>query len=454
MQHRAQQTAADIDDLIREPREALEIEIKEWLDLSEADHKALLAKEIIALANHGGGYILIGFREGNDGIFSPARPRPVDLAAWSQDSVQGVIARYVDPGIQCRVWHRANALTGEIYPVIGVPGGHRAPIRAKAGSPDSKRLVPHRIYIRRPGPSSEEPRTHEEWDTFFERIVQNRQAELLDAMRSIMAGILPRTTQSEPTLPDRLRNFASDSTKRWEQLVAKLPKNSPPHFPNGHYDVALAIEGDFESKSLIELNEIIHSTVRNHSGWPPFLVLTRRPFRPQPIDGSIQCWIGPDTDGSYDKPAHHDFWRISPEGMFFTRRGYSEDGGYKNEVPGTTFDITTPTIRLGEAILQAVYIAQRLNAREANLLCQARWTGLAGRRLVSHGNPNRWVMGGRVIAQDQYEASETVALSSLPGALPEFVHAMLSPLYQLFDFFDLRKQLVTQELSALQNGRY
>ena len=43
-----------------------------------------------------------------------------------------------------------------------MPGGHRNLIRAKSGSPDGK-LVPHRVYTRRPGPASEESKTAEEW---------------------------------------------------------------------------------------------------------------------------------------------------------------------------------------------------------------------------------------------------------------------------------------------------
>lgn len=44
-------------DLLLDPREALDVEIKGWLDLAGSDeHKATLAKAILALANHGGGY--------------------------------------------------------------------------------------------------------------------------------------------------------------------------------------------------------------------------------------------------------------------------------------------------------------------------------------------------------------------------------------------------------------
>ena len=57
---------ARLSDLLVEPREHLHVEIKEWLDLSDRAHRANLAKEIIAIANHGGGFILLGFREAQD----------------------------------------------------------------------------------------------------------------------------------------------------------------------------------------------------------------------------------------------------------------------------------------------------------------------------------------------------------------------------------------------------
>ena len=198
---------ADLDDLINEPRETLDVEVKEWLDLTDNEHRAMIAKEIIALANHGGGFLVIGFEERADGTFQRSAGRPANLDAWSQDGIQSIIAKYADPGVQCRVHHWANSTSGEKYPIIAVPGGHRVPIRAKAGSPDGKKLVAQRVYIRRPGPASEEPKTAEEWDRFLERCLQNRQAELLEAMRSIMAGVVPNAAPATATRFDQLKAF-------------------------------------------------------------------------------------------------------------------------------------------------------------------------------------------------------------------------------------------------------
>lgn len=445
---------AVLDDLLTEPRETLDVEVKEWLDLSDNNHRAALAKEIIALANHGGGYILIGFEEDNEGRFQPSAARPTDMKAWSQDAIQSIIAKYIDPAIQCRVYHRGRAGGSEVHPIIAVPGGSRGVIRAKAGSPDNSKLIANRTYVRRPGPNSEEPKTAEEWDRLFERCIQNRQGELLEAMRSIMAGVIPTSPVHQPSTLEKLKAFEADAIARWTARAAALPTNVPPRFPHGYYDLGIAIDGDFEQPSLSALREIIGSAVKNHSGWPPFLTLTRAPFAPRPVDGSVEFWRGPDTDGSYDKPSHHDFWRIAPDGKLFTRRGYQEDGGLYNRHPGTTFDITSPTWRLGEAILEAFYIAQALNMPAGNLVCHGSWTGLKGRELVSYGNSNRLLFDGHITEQDTYEATETIALDALPQALPELVFKMLAPLYETFEFFALPKRLVEEELATLQTRRF
>jgi hypothetical protein len=440
-------TNSDLDELIREPRESLDVEVKEWLDLS-GNHRATLAKEIIALANHGGGHVVVGFAEQTDGRFVAATP-PATLADWSQDAVQAIVAKYIDPGIQCRIEHRTNPDTGVCHPIIIVPGGHRVPVRARAGTPDN-RLVPHRVYVRRAGPNSEEPKTAEEWDRLMERCLQNRKAELLEAMRSIIAGVIPTTRRAEPSRIERLHAFEDQAIARWTALVGELPEDAPPRFGHGFYDVSFAIDGTFDSLSLTALRTIVREEVRSHSGWPPFLTIQRPPYTPKLIDGSIECWIGRDTDGSYG--GHHDFWRISPEGFLFTRRSYEEDGGFRDIKPGTTFDVTTPTWRLGEAILEASYIAKRLAASEADLVCHARWTKLAGRRLVSIANPARRLSGDHSAAQADYETTRSIALAALPEALPELVFAMLAPLYEHFDFFELPKRLVEEEVAKMRTS--
>ena len=60
-------------DLLRDPRETLDVELKVWLDIAaNAEHKATLAKALIALANHGGGYVVFGFAQTGGDNFADA----------------------------------------------------------------------------------------------------------------------------------------------------------------------------------------------------------------------------------------------------------------------------------------------------------------------------------------------------------------------------------------------
>ena len=44
----------DLTDLVDNPREALDIELKQWLDLTDNLAKANIARHLAALCNHGG----------------------------------------------------------------------------------------------------------------------------------------------------------------------------------------------------------------------------------------------------------------------------------------------------------------------------------------------------------------------------------------------------------------
>ena len=98
-------------------------------------------------------------------------------------------------------------------PIVAAPGGYCVPVRAKAGSADGKTLSAH--YIRRRGPASEEPKTAEDWDRLFERCLQNRRAELLEAMRSSMTGVIPDAAPAIPTRFDKFKALETKAITRW-----------------------------------------------------------------------------------------------------------------------------------------------------------------------------------------------------------------------------------------------
>jgi hypothetical protein len=149
-----------LSELVAFPREDLNIELKGWLSPSDETDRANIAKALLALANTGGGYLLIGFDE-RDGAWAPG---PAAAATeFSQDVINQIVARYADPPFQCAVYQVVGQDGGPMHPVIVVPGNHRVPIRAKSEDPARKHVRIHAYYIRRPGPCSDQPRSASEW---------------------------------------------------------------------------------------------------------------------------------------------------------------------------------------------------------------------------------------------------------------------------------------------------
>ena len=443
-------------DLLIDPREALDLEVKNWLDLQgNKRDQATFAKAALALANHGGGFIVLGFEDDAGGL-TEADKRPT-MARYSQDVVNGIVERYCDPSFHCEVHLVEANLAGSVFPVVKVPGGHRVPVRAKRSGPEGKIVRQNDIYMRKPGPRSEIPRTSQEWDELLSRCLGNRRDELASLIRRMLAGLdpLPQRQDAE----ERLDQWTHKCFGRWCELVEDLPREVGSRFPHGCYSFAYEVVGGAGSVALQELPEVLRASVVRHTGWPPFWYPTKEEIAPYPFGGAVECWLGADAaTGATRDAAHADFWRIAPDALAYLLRGYEEDGWDMDRAglgvaPGTVFDVTLPVWRAGEALLHAARFTEKLLGHPATIRFAADYTGLASRSLVSLANPRRH-MGREYVARDgAIRRVAEVESEAISANLPEIVHELLAPLYGLFGFFRLPTQLVAEELERMRSGK-
>lgn len=437
-------------DLLNDPRETLSVELKGWLDLAgNNEHKALLAKAIIALANHGGGAILIGFSKTDSGS-GPAPGRPGSLTDYNSDVLNAVVSKYCDPKFHCDITIHKGP-DGLEYPIVNVPGGHKVPVRSTRDGPNGDTIKRNSYYIRRIGPASEVPQDGQEWDELIRRVVANAREDLLDQFRAIMAGGVEAAP--EPAQVDRTDEWFAASLQRWQELVSTLPADHAARMKLGHFAIAYTLSGTFKRPTLVELRKLIGEATLRHTGWPEFWMPTRRGIEPYINDGLIECWIGGDKEHEGRDPAHADFWRISPEGKAFLIRGFQEDGRDFGTKPGAAFELTMPSWRTGEGLLHASGLAALLGDPEAEVVFTGEWTGLKGRELVVHPSSNRWLFGGNVGQQDEYRATVTAKADEIPTILPELVFQILAPLYETFGFFQLPANLPAEELAKMRRSR-
>lgn len=445
-------------DLLVDPREDLNFEVKNWLDLQGSnDDKATFAKAILAIANHGGGFVALGLTETDAGV-EEAAGRPATFDGYSQDLINGIVQNYCDPPFHCAV-HVVADPTGANFPIVVIPGGHRVPIRARRAGPNGNTVQNNAIYIRKPGPRSEIPQSAQDWDNLLARCLRNRRDEMFDQIRDLITGAVPQAEQQPE--PARLDEWITACRQRWTILTQQLPEDVGPRMPHGRYSFAYEISGERQQILPAQFPEVLRRTVIRHTGWPPFWYPTREGIAPYPIDGSVECWLGgdPQTPLEQRDAAHSDFWRIHPDGLAYLLRGYQEDGteaqrpGQDNIPPASAFDITLPAWRAGEALLHAKRLADHLFEGPTTIKFIATYEGLAGRSLVSIDN-RRDVREGRIARQDSIKLQTNIDAHAIDANLPEIVHPLLVPLYALFDFFDLPMQLVVDELARMRAGNF
>jgi hypothetical protein len=192
----------------------MEAEYKTWLDLDDGNHQATLARAMIALANHGGGVVVIGFESVENGVLrvrddlSPADPRQV----YARERVQRILNKYAEPSFEIAVDFVARPGGGVLHPIIEVRPTGLDPVVAARGSPDNKTLLKGACYIRRPGPESAAPRTFQDWRQFIDTYAARRRvAEALPSDPRNTNATAPRgeSERGRRTVRDRMSQVAA-----------------------------------------------------------------------------------------------------------------------------------------------------------------------------------------------------------------------------------------------------
>lgn len=287
----------------------------------------------------------------------------------------------------------------------------------------------------------------------MQRCVRAGREDMLDAIRSIVSGRVDAPA-ARPNASEQLRGFVEDGRARWLELTQDLDANAAARFPLGYYEMAFSLIGSEPAPSLAELQRRLEiARGIRLTGWTPFLAMNRPEWAPYPHDNFVEAWVGRTAERNLvEEPAHCDFWRASPDGKLYTIRGYSEDGIPERVQPGTAIDITLPVWRIAEGLLFAYRLAEAFEDVES-IGIDCRFSGLANRHLTSVDR-RRALFDDRVSRSDGITLTGQVTLAQVQDNLAEVMQALLTPLYERFDFFQPSVELYQTELNRLRGNRF
>ena len=410
----------DLEDLVNFPEESLDAEYKSAIDLSDAVSRANFARHVAALANHGGGTIVLGF---NDDL---TRAPKTEFADVDRDAVAGIVKHFLEPALQCQV-RVVTARTGARHTIIVVPSHGEVPICTRKSGPHDSQGCPQGIstatyYVRKPGPSSEIIRTSSEWAPLIRRCALANRASILGAISAALNdGRFVSNAQgaaSESAVDTRLREWHAALAKGYhERLVAD---DLTGEIDKGYMQFSFLVHRSRETiphdrllETIGRCNREADAITRAHSG--PFMVLHHDPFAPKSrtapeLDNGevefLECAI---IEMNGVIPVR-DMWRISGDGIASLIRGWWEDTPQFGQSPKTCISPTWLAKEVAGCVLFTRVFANDFDTAMA-VTFRCEWTGLSGRKPFDHYG--RWQMSGHASEDDRRVGHVTVPLAEL-----------------------------------------
>ena len=437
-------------DWLLNPTESLDFEVKGWLNPKDnIEDRGSIIKAIIALENHGGGFLLIGYKENNIKQLIPDENRPLNLEDFSTDAINGYLRNYAEPVFHVDVSVQKHPVSGETFPLIRVHGMSNVPVRTSKEIAGGK-LANNTYYIRRPGPASQSPLYGYEWDKLINRCVLKQKTEIIETLKSF--NLITELNVNTSNL-DKLKEFRSQSFAKWQKINNQLDNDDPAKIKYGHFSFACEIIGN--SKKL-EPKDILTSieNLRRYTGWPILVVLHQPDVKPYIENDVIEASL---IKTKFPNSAHADFWRVSPKGFIYLLRGYQEDSleslsqSPKQRKPGTGLDLTIPVWRLAEFILRSEELARSMYEPGFKLSISCEWSGLKNRELFVF-NSNRLIFDGHICKAEQVITEGSFTQEVINEFLPDVVKSLSKKLYELFDFFQPQDSLYEQEITRMRTG--
>lgn len=215
----------------------------------------------------------------------------------------------------------------------------------------------------------------------------------------------------------------------------------------GVYSFAYELDHVQGHVSVPELRDAMRS-FRGLTGWRPWWV-PDNVHPPYAVSSTeLECWM---LGGTFNDPAHSDFWRASTAGRFYLLRGYEEDSNPDRVRPGQLLSWPLAVWRVAEGLLHAEQAVKRLASGDAWVHFVARWEGLRGRSW-SMWPSDFWDHeddDGRPVSVSDVSSSVVCLGKDIAVRLPELVLHLVHPLADVF-LTTLDRSAVEGQITKLQ----
>lgn len=466
---------AQIKGLVAQPREALTVELKSWIDPATPSAQAKIVKAALALRNRNGGFLVVGF---DDKTYLPAPGAPTNArSTFRADEIQQLVSRYASQPFEITLEFADR--DGQEYPVIAVPSGVTVPVAIKGDLKDGNKVllkfgeVPFRT-LHSNGTFSTAAARPEDWSDIVEICFENREADVGRFIRRQLGGLDPEVLASlgsalsvhRPSPPEALQHRAlallDFAHARYEILVTERRIHAGPEELArtwGTWEVGLVIEPPVaDGVTTREFYTNLVGSNPQYTSWPiwgntlgfpdPYGRATVREGAWESLFISIGSHLPWDV---------LTFARLDPRGSCYELRALDDDAFARSrgaEVHAI-FDPGLVVFRVTEALLVGLRYAKAFrDAAAATTLGFAfRWKGLKGRTIGGWSSQVLVVPGIYRTAEDEDTSFVAVPADTAEAAVAPFVQKAVRSLFAKFDGYAMGLNVIEHLVRAVIERR-
>ena len=192
-----------------------------------------------------------------------------------------------------------------------------------------------------------------------------------------------------------------------------------------------------------ELLEAVRTSKISTFGWPIGVMgFGSDEMKPKPLKDGIMNSIFGLNEKLYD------FWALKKDGSFYLLKSLFEDKQSENQI-----FFNTRIVRTTEMLMFLSRLYRKINVPLENTMSfSLRHAGLNGRYLSSIGSRELFRTYGPSREND-IDTAITIVLSSLDDSITSLVTKLLSPVFMLFDFFELEQEIYDDIVEKFKAGK-
>ncbi len=367
----------ELKNLILHPYESKELDFKGPMAWNGNDKKACceIVKDILAMANTKGGFIVIGVEDTKSG-FNPKGLTSEQIASFRSEEINRFVQRYAEPPINTTL--AKIEYDGKSFVIISIPQYSSIPHICKIDYPGV--LTKPTLYVRTDNNESAPISTTSDFHALIESSISKREQSILTAIRSIIKGYEPDKDRNQ-TINDQYTSQISHAIKTFEDKNPVKEKNYI-----GYREVTFQPMSSFDNKrfEIPKLKEAIKQASVNFKGWP-FVFVSGDPKELYVIQNGIESLV---TFSDFNANDRVDFWRLYTSGLFYCRTLMWEESQDRKQTSkehkSSTMDFIALTFYVAEAVNSLVLLYTALGMDEEPITARFKVTGTDNRLLTSY----------------------------------------------------------------------